>query len=163
LDLLIAVGLNKQHRAGEALAAARRSAEAARRFRLASLPMALMMQANAHAIRCERDEMEARIAEAAELAPKNHDVGDGAGGYCRGQLAVQEEDLDQAWKHMSTRADLLLGSPAAFAPPFLGLWPLIGAVLGQDAAAAIRQVEAVHGKRRRLLVALTGYAEAVLA
>ncbi len=49
LDLQIAAGLNKQFRADEALAAARRSADASRRFRLATLPMALIFQATAHA------------------------------------------------------------------------------------------------------------------
>ena len=53
LDLQIAAGLNKQFRADEALAAARRSADASRRFHLATLPMALIFQATAHAIRGE--------------------------------------------------------------------------------------------------------------
>jgi DNA-binding CsgD family transcriptional regulator len=163
LDVLISVGLNKQQRADEALDHARRAASEARRFRLASLPMALMMQAYAHAVRGERDEVEARIAEATELTPKDRDVLGGAWGYCRGQLSVQEEDLEQAWRHMSAGAELLLSSPAQFAPPFLGMWPLIGAVLGHDVSGAIAQVVAVHGKRRRLLVALMGYADAVVA
>ena len=68
LDLQIAAGLNKQFRADEALAAARRSADASRRFRLATLPMALIFQATAHAIRGEQEAMEARIAEAVSLA-----------------------------------------------------------------------------------------------
>ena len=64
LDLQISAGLNKQFRADEALAAARRSADASRRFHLAVLPMALIFQATAHAIRGEREAMEARIADA---------------------------------------------------------------------------------------------------
>lgn len=47
LDLQIAAGLNKQFRADEALAAARRSADASRRFHLATLPMALIFEATA--------------------------------------------------------------------------------------------------------------------
>src|SRR4029077_18682912 len=62
LDLQISAGLNKQFRADGALAAARRSADASRRFHLAVLPMALIFQATAHAIRGERKAMEARIA-----------------------------------------------------------------------------------------------------
>ena len=83
LDLQIAAGLNKQFRAGEALQAARRSADAARRFRLAMLPMALIFQATAHAIRGEEAEMEARIAEAVSLAPDDQDVLGCAWGHCR--------------------------------------------------------------------------------
>jgi len=56
LDLQIAAGL-KQFRADEALQAARRSADASRRFHLAALPMALIFQAAAHAIRGEKVEM----------------------------------------------------------------------------------------------------------
>ena len=70
LDLQIAAGLNKQFRADEALAAARRSAAASRRFRLATLPMALIFQATAHAIRGEQEAMEARIAEAIIARPR---------------------------------------------------------------------------------------------
>jgi hypothetical protein len=44
LDLQIAAGLNKQFRADEALAAARRSADASRRFRLATLPVGLIFR-----------------------------------------------------------------------------------------------------------------------
>src|SRR5262249_60121381 len=54
IDLLLAVGLNKQFRADEALEAARRSAAAARRFRLGSLAMSLSMGADARARRGER-------------------------------------------------------------------------------------------------------------
>src|SRR5262249_13823044 len=69
LDLQIAAGLNKQFRAEEALAAAQRSADASRRFHLAVLPMALIFEATAHAIRGEREAMEARIADAGAAAP----------------------------------------------------------------------------------------------
>jgi DNA-binding CsgD family transcriptional regulator len=164
LDLLIAVGLNKQVRADEALEAARRSADAARRFHFAPvLPMALIMQACAHASRGERDQMEDAIAEATSLAPGNRDVLGGAWGYCRATTSLLDEDREQAWVRMETGASLLLASPAAFAPPFLGLWPLLGAALGHDAVSAAERVRAVHGTRRRVIVALIGYADAILA
>jgi DNA-binding CsgD family transcriptional regulator len=164
LDLLISVGLNKQMRAGEALEAARRSADAARRFRLRTLlPMALIMQACAHASRDEREEMEARITEAIELAPEDRDVLGGAWGYCQATLSLLDEDREKAWTQMQIAADLLLSAPAAFAPPFLGLWPLLGAALGRDADLAAARVRSVHGARRRVIVALIGYADAILA
>ena len=95
LDLQIAAGLNKQFRAGEALEAARRSAAASRRFRLATLPMALMFQAAAHAIRGERQAMEAMIAEAISLAPDDPDVPAVLGGIAAPRSAC--------WPSTSTR------------------------------------------------------------
>jgi DNA-binding CsgD family transcriptional regulator len=125
--------------------------------------MALIMQANAYAIRGERDEMEACIAEATRLAPKDRDVLGGAWGYCRATVALFDEDRELAWQHMSTGADLLLASPAAFAPPFLGLWPLLGAALGRDTSSATARVRLVHGSRRRVVAGLLGYCDAILA
>ena len=163
LDLQIAAGLNKQFRADEALAAARRSADASRRFRLGTLPMALILQATAHAIRGEQSEMEARITEAVALAPQDADVLGCAWGHCRATLALLAEDRAQAHEQMATGAALLLGSPAAIAPPFLGLWPLLGAVLDRDGAAAAARVRSAHGTRHRVVAALLDYADAVLA
>jgi len=125
--------------------------------------MALIMQACAHASRGERDRMEAAIAEALELAPKDRDVLGGAWGYCRATLSLLDEERERAWTQMETAASLLPSSPAAFAPPFLGLWPLLGAALGHDCDSAAERVRSVHGTRRRVIVALMGYADAILA
>jgi DNA-binding CsgD family transcriptional regulator len=163
LDLQIAAGLNKQFRAGEALEAARRSAAASRRFRLATLPMALMFQAAAHAIRGERQEMEAMIAEAISLAPDDPDVAGCAWGHCRATLCMLAEHIDEAYAQMATGAGLLLGSPATIAPPFLGLWPLLGALLDQDAEDAAARVRAAHGTRHLVVGSLLVYAGAILA
>jgi len=163
LDLQIAAGLNKQFRADEALAAARRSADASRRFQLATLPMALIFQATAHAIRGEGEDMEARIAEAAALAPDDPDVLGCAWGHCRATSALLAENLGQAHQQMATGAGLLLSSPATMAPPFLGLWPLLGAWLGQDAAGAAARVRAAHGTRHLVVGSLLGYADAITA
>ena len=179
LDLQIAAGLNKQFRAEEALAAARRSADASRRFRLATLPMALMFQATAHAIRSEEGLMEDRIAEAVALAPDDPDVLGCAWGHCRATLCLLAADLGAAHARMTNGAGLLLSSPATIAPPFLGLWPLLGALLGRDAAgdgtgdgtgdgagdatSAAARDRAAHGTRHLVVAALLGYADAVLA
>jgi DNA-binding CsgD family transcriptional regulator len=48
---------------------------------------------------------------------------------------------------MTTGAGLLLGSAATIAPPFLGLWPLLGAVLDRDAAGAAARVRAARSTR----------------
>ena len=96
LDLQIAAGLNKQFRADEALEAARRSADASRRFRLATLPMALIFQATAHAIRGEQEAMEARIAEAVALAPRRP----GRAGL---RLGALPGDASPCWPAISVR------------------------------------------------------------
>ena len=163
LDLQIAAGLNKQFRAGEALEAAERSAEASRRFRLATLPMALIFQATAHAIRGDQQDMEAKIAEAIALAPGDPDVLGCAEGHCRATFALLAERLDEAHERMTAGAGLLLSSPATIAPPFLGLWPLLGALLEQDAASAAARVRAAHGTRHLVVGSLLRYANAVLA
>ena len=163
LDLQIAAGLNKQFRADEALAAARRSADASRRFHLATLPMALIFEATAHAIRGEEGPMEDRIAEAVALAPDDQDVLGCAWGHCRATFSLLAGDLDAAHARMTTGAGLLLSSPATIAPPFLGLWPLLGALLGRDAASAAARVRAAHGTRHLVVAALIGYADAVCA
>ena len=163
LDLQIAAGLNKQFRAGEALEAARRCERASRRFRLATLPMALIFQATAHAIRGERPDMEAAIAEAVSLAPEDPDVRGCAWGHCRATFCLLAGELAEAHAQMEIGAGLLLGSPAAIAPPFLGLWPLLGALLDRDAEAAAARVRAAHGPRHRVVGSLLGYADAILA
>ena len=163
LDLQIAAGLNKQFRADEAMAAARRSADASRRFHLATLPMALIFQATAHAIRGEEGPMEDTIAEAMALAPDDQDVLGCAWGHCRATFWLLAADLGAAHARMTTGAGLLLSSPATIAPPFLGLWPLLGALLGRDAADAAARVRAAHGTRHLVVAALLGYANAVQA
>jgi DNA-binding CsgD family transcriptional regulator len=163
LDLQIAAGLNKQFRAGEALRAACRSADASRRFHLATLPMALIFQATAHAIRGEEQDMEARIAEAIALAPADQDVLGCAWGHCRATFCLLAADLGEAHARMATGAELILSSPATTAPPFLGLWPLLGALLDRDADEAAARVRAAHGTRHLVVAALLGYADAILA
>jgi DNA-binding CsgD family transcriptional regulator len=171
LDLQIAAGLNKQFRADEALAAARQSADASRRFHLATLPMALIFQATAHAIRGEEGPMEDAIGEAVALAPDDPDVLGCAWGHCRATFWLLAADLGAARARMTTGAGLMLSSPATVAPPFLGLWPLLGALLGRDAAGDAvsdavtdaARVRAAHGTRHLVVAALLGYADAIQA
>ena len=161
LDLQIAAGLNKQFRADQALESARRSAAASRRFRLATLPMAMIFQATAHAIRGEQQDMEAMIAEAISLAPDDPDVLGCSWGHCRATFCLLTEDLDGAYAQMATGAGLLLSSPATIAPPFLGLWPLLGALLDRDADDAAARVRAAHGTRHLVVASLLDYAGSI--
>jgi DNA-binding CsgD family transcriptional regulator len=164
LDLQIAAGLIKQFRPDEGLAAARGSAEASRRLKLATLPMALVFQAAAHAQRGQAEEMEARLAEALPLAPDDLDVHGCAWGHCRATASLLAEDRARALTEMATGARLLSRSPATVAPPFLGLRVLLLAVDGDDAGART-EAERLRGAgdiRHRIVASLLGYADAVL-
>jgi DNA-binding CsgD family transcriptional regulator len=164
LDLQIAAGLIKQFRADEGLTAARRSAEASRRLRLATLPMALVHQAGAYAQRGDVPRMEACLAEASALAPDDLDVQGSAWGHCRAVVSLLAEDRTRALAEMTTGAAFLQRSPATVAPPFLGLRVLLLAVDG-DAATARAQADRVRGggaTRHRIVASLLGYADAVL-
>jgi DNA-binding CsgD family transcriptional regulator/tetratricopeptide (TPR) repeat protein len=164
LDLQLTTGLLKQFRADEAVEVASRCVAAARRFRLvALLPEVLIMEAAGHAERGDRAAMEARIAEAVGLAPADDHVVASADGRCRATLALLEEDLEQAWPYLDSGAELLLASSAGASPPFLGLWPLLGAVLGKDAAGAAARVSSAHMTRHGLIAGLLAYTIAILA
>ena len=80
--------------------------------------------------------MEARITDAIALAPQDQDVLGCAWGHCRATFSLLAEEPGEAHAQMTTGAALLLSSPATIAPPFLGLWPLLGAALDRDADAA---------------------------
>jgi len=165
LDLQIAAGLIKQFRSSEGLAAAQASAQVSRRLRLATLPMALVLEATAHAQRGETTQMQAGLAEAVALAPHDLDVNGSAWGHCRATASLLAEDRGRALTEMATGARYLRRSPATVAPPFLGLQVLLLAVDGHDAQARA-EAERVRGSaaiRHRLVASLLGYAEAVLA
>ena len=125
--------------------------------------MALIFQATAHAIRGEQEAMEARIAEAISLAPDDPDVVGCSWGHCRATVSLLAGHLDQAHTQMTTGAGLLLGSPATIAPPFLGVWPLLGALLDRDGGDAAARVRSAHGTRHLVVGSLLGFADAVLA
>jgi DNA-binding CsgD family transcriptional regulator/tetratricopeptide (TPR) repeat protein len=164
LDLQIAAGLIKQFRPDEGLANARDSVDASRRLRLVTLPMALVLQASAHAQRGEDGQMEACLAEALALAPDDPDVHGSAWGHCRATASLLAEQRQRALTEMTTGARLLQRSPATVAPPFLGLRVLLLAVDGEDTAARV-EAERVRGSgatRHRIVGSLLGCAEAVL-
>lgn len=125
--------------------------------------MALIFQATAHAIRGQREEMEEAIAEAAALAPDDRDVLGCAWGHCRATFSLLAEDRGEAHAHMTKGAGLMLSSPAAIAPPFLGLWPLLGAALNLDPGGDAARVRSAHATRHLVVAALLGYADAIRA
>jgi DNA-binding CsgD family transcriptional regulator/tetratricopeptide (TPR) repeat protein len=164
LDLQIAAGLLKQFRAAEGLSAARSSAAASRRLHLATLPMALVMQAAAHAQQGDAEAMEACLAEALALAPDDLDVRGSAWGHCRATSSLLAEERARALTEMTTGARLLQRSPATVAPPFLGLRVLLLAVDGAESETRdeAERVRASGATRHWIVASLLGYADAVL-
>jgi len=163
LDFQILAILLKEFRGPEALEAATRCVQMTRRFHISGLPEALMGQAAAYAIAGKRRDMEERVAEAMRLAPTDRDVVGSAWGRCRATLSMLEEDLDRAWSEMDAGATLMLVTAAGPAPPFLGLWPLLGAVLGRDVVAAAARVRSCQLERNRMIAGLLCYADAIAA
>jgi DNA-binding CsgD family transcriptional regulator len=161
LDHQIVGILLKDFCAEEALEVASRLAEASQRFHISGRAEAELGRGAAHAMRGERAEMEACITEAVSLMPEDRDTLGCAWGRCRATLSMLEDDLDRAWSDMDSGATLMLVTSAGPAAPFLGLWPLLGAVLGRDADEAVARVRSCHLERNRLIAGLLGCAEAV--
>jgi DNA-binding CsgD family transcriptional regulator/tetratricopeptide (TPR) repeat protein len=164
LDLQIAAGLLKQFRTGEALVFARRSVEASRRLGLATLPMALVLEATGYAQDGQAERMEGCLAEALALAPGDPDVLGSAWGHCRATVALLAEDRPRALAEMSRGARSLQASPASVAPPFLGLRVLLLAFDGEPSTVRTEaeQLRGSGATRRRVVKSLLRYADAVL-
>lgn len=164
LDLQIAAGLLKQFRAAEALVFARRSVEASRRLGLATLPMALVLEATAYAQDGQAERMEGCLAEALALAPGDPDVVGSAWGHCRATTALLVEDRPRAVAEMTRGARSLQASPASVAPPFLGLRVLLLAVDGDPSTVRTEaeQLRSSGATRHWIVESLLGYADAVL-
>jgi len=123
--------------------------------------MALIFQATAHAIRGEKEAMDASITEAVSLAPEDPDVLGCSWGHCRATFSLLAENLEEAHAQMTTGAGFLLSSPATIAPPFLGVWPLLGALLDREAESAAARVRAAQSTRHLVVGSLLGYADAI--
>ncbi len=165
LDLQIAAGLIKQFATEQGLAVARRCVDSSRRLQLATLPMALVHEAAAHAQRGRRQAMETCLDEALALAADDLDVGGSARGHCRAVLALMKEDRAVALDEMTAGAALLLQAQAGVAPPFLGLRVLLLAIDHDDdaaAAEAAEQVRASNAVRHRIVGTLVDCSDAVL-
>src|SRR5262249_16777461 len=131
----------------------------------AALPDALLWNAAAHAIRGERADMEAMIAEAMDVTGRDDiDVAVGcAWGRCRAMISLLDENLDQAFAEMTNGADLLLPCPCEPAPQFVGLWPLLAAMLGKNGAQTAARVRTIGLTRHKMIGDMLGYADAILA
>lgn len=164
LDLQIAAGLLKQFRGSEALSFARRSVDVSRRLGLATLPMALVLEATGYAQGGRTEEMEGCLAEALALAPDDADVLGSTWGHCRATTALLAEDRPRAVAEMTVGARSLRASAASIAPPFLGLRVLLLAV-DDDPVVVRREIERLRsgGQTRHCIIeSLLRYAESLL-
>lgn len=133
LDLQAAATHNSRWEADEGIAAAQRCVDASRRFRLATLPKALVLGAVAHDYRGDTATSDAWLAEALSLAPDDtHLRGEASGVRAYRHMAAADDaraltDLDAAMESFALRANEVTGSPV------VGCWLLVRTAL--DTAA----------------------------
>jgi DNA-binding CsgD family transcriptional regulator/tetratricopeptide (TPR) repeat protein len=120
VELQLAATYNERGEVEPALAAAQRSEEISRRFRLGTLAMATMQRAFAHARADHMDEM---------------DVQAGVWGGARATLHLGRGDLAAAADSLG-RAFACARAVHSTAYPFTGLWPVVLAVVDDPGAAA---------------------------
>jgi DNA-binding CsgD family transcriptional regulator/tetratricopeptide (TPR) repeat protein len=156
LDLqLVAVHVTRWEIA-EATAAAGSSVGASRRFRLATLPKALVLGAVADLQAGRTDAADAALAEAVALAPNDtHLLGETWG--VRALRALADADDARALGHLqravaafARRPNEVSGSPA------VGLWVLLSVVLDRDLDTAPEPPDPVANRWNRGLVAFAG-------
>lgn len=139
LDLLIAeIAFGSFDRAG-ALEVAQRCVQESRRFGLATLPVALLWLAGAHALADDETSMERVLAEARELDPSDERIAADSWGRVRAVLCAVRED------RAGLRAALDASMPHVRAAPpsrslFLGqaLWAMLHTMDDDDQGDAAR-------------------------
>ncbi|WP_170183970.1 ATP-binding protein [Pseudonocardia hydrocarbonoxydans] len=157
LDLQRAAAHHARGEPGEALAAARASAAASRRYRLATLPKALLLGAAAHVLLGDDDRAEHDMAEALALAPRDtHLHGEVWGVRATRALAAADDrralaDLDRAVAAFAQQPNEVSGSPS------VGLWMLLRAAADPTGTVP----DPPDPQTARWNVGLAGFARAV--
>jgi DNA-binding CsgD family transcriptional regulator len=119
--------------------AARRCVDASRRHGLASLPVALLWLAGAHALGGRGTEMESVLAEAAEAAPGDARVEADAWGRVRATYHALREDRSALRHALDRSMDFTRVAPDAESVyPGQMLWALLGALSDDDLGSAAR-------------------------
>ncbi|MBN9111743.1 MAG: AAA family ATPase [Pseudonocardia sp.] len=135
LDLQAAAIHNSRWEADEGVAAAQRCVAASRRFRLATLPKALVLGAVAHDYRGDTDTSDAWLAEALTLAPDDtHLRGEVSGARAYRHMAAADDaralaHLDAALASFALRPNEVTGSPV------VGCWLLMRTALDPAATS----------------------------
>jgi DNA-binding CsgD family transcriptional regulator/tetratricopeptide (TPR) repeat protein len=173
VDLHIATVLAFRFEVQEGLVVARRCADAARRLKLgglvlpmaqarqALLPMALVRQAQCHAVSGNAEEMEACISEALALAGGDPEVSAGIWGQCRATLSLLRENRAQALRELDIGEGFVRDRPTALLWVFRGIRALLCALESRDGEAARAELSASGLTTLPHHRAFLGYCEAV--
>ncbi|GAA1862560.1 hypothetical protein GCM10009836_48570 [Pseudonocardia ailaonensis] len=148
------------------LAAATRCVEAGRRFGHATLPVGLLWLAGAHALAGRDAEMEAALAEAAEVAPGDPRIAADALGRVRATRALLRGDRAELAEVLDRSMEYVRVAPATGAV-FSGrvVWAIVHSAADADLGAAARAEVAAAGYLDAVpvLAAVRSWAEAVAA
>lgn len=160
IDLILAEMSLGNLRADECAAAATRCLDASRRYGLASLPVALLWLAGAHALRGAAAEMEAVLAEASAIDPDDQRIRADSWGRVRAIYHAVREERAALRAALDTAAELARSAPQTRSL-FLGrtLWAVLHALDDADLGAAARAelaaapITSFAGGRAAVLVA----------
>jgi DNA-binding CsgD family transcriptional regulator/tetratricopeptide (TPR) repeat protein len=142
----------------QAIDAARRSSEIARRFGMQQL----LAEAAGHGRVGRRDEMEARIGEALAVAGETPEVGGCAWGHCRAMLSLIGENRVRALRELDSAMDFLRRLSTSPPYPERGLWALLRVVADRDGESACAEVRASGATVQRMNRGYLHLADAVL-
>lgn len=148
------------------LAAATRCVEAGRRFGHATLPVGLLWLAGAHALAGRDAEMEAALAEAAEVGPGDPRIAADALGRVRATRALLRGDRAELVEVLDRSMEHVRVAPATGAV-FSGrlLWAIVHSAADEDLGAAARAevAAAAYLDAVPILAAVRTWADAVAA
>ena len=147
----------------EGLRAARRCVDSCRRLRLASYPIALVVQGELQAYLGQRAEMEASLNEAMALAPTDLDVCGVAHGEVLGHYWLLQEERASALAELDRGMAFMRQSPATYPSPFHGFWALLCTLENRHGDRARAEVRASSAAVQGITRACLRYAEAVEA
>ncbi len=155
VDLQLAATHDERGELVAALDAARRCEEASRRWRLATLPMSLALQAAAHARAGNRAEMDSAAAAAMATGEDHHSVQSCLWGNAYPVLHLVEGDVAASALAFDRAMEALRRRPAGLTP-FPGLWALLRTVLddgGDESRAVAAAIDFDTPVSRAMLVA----------
>jgi DNA-binding CsgD family transcriptional regulator/tetratricopeptide (TPR) repeat protein len=145
------------------IAAARRSNELARRFRMDGLLAAgLVAEATATGRLGDQDGMEALLREAVGVTEIDPSLWSVIWGHCRAMASLVVDNQRRARRELDTAMQILREQPSSVFFPERGLWALLHAVHGDDGEAACAEVRASGATVSRMIRGYVHLAEAVL-
>jgi len=166
VDLHLAHWCVDQFELDRSLAAARRTNEVARRFRMHDLLAAgLVAEATASGRLGRVDDMEALLRQAVAITDDDPALWSVIWGHARAMASLVAENQRRALRELDTAMELLRDHPSSVFYPERGLWALLRALHdedGEDGAAACAEVRASGATVSRMIRGYLHLAEAVL-